>query len=209
MSDLRAGRPRYAPVICAEPARRLIGCAWLSSQTGAEYRLPSEAEWEYAARAGTATKYSWGNAIGVNLANCDDWGSGGCGSQWDGNQTAPVGSFGANGFGLYDMHGNVWEWVEDCWNASYVGAPSDASPWLRGDCAKRVLRGGSWILRGASVPRTASGCTSRVPERQRRFPGGPDACPLSLYVLTPFEGFQGGFAPPWPILSSVGGTGHG
>ena len=123
--------------------------AWLSSQTGAEYRLPSEAEWEYAARAGTATKYSWGNAIGVNLANCDDWGSGGCGSQWDGNQTAPVGSFGANGFGLYDMHGNVWEWVEDCWNASYVGAPSDASPWLRGDCAKRVLRGGSWYF----VPR--------------------------------------------------------
>ena len=114
--------------------------AWLSSQTGAEYRLPSEAEWEYAARAGTATKYSWGNEIGSNRANCY---GGECGDQWE--YTAPGGSFAPNGFGLYDMHGNVREWVEDCWNDSYSGAPSDGSAWLRGDCAKRVLRGGSWL----------------------------------------------------------------
>ena len=112
---------------------------WLSRETGESYRLPSESEWEYAARAGTATKYSWGNEIGVNRANCD-----GCGSRWDNQRTAPVGSFAPNGFGLYDMHGNVWEWVEDCWNGSYAGAPSDGGAWRSGDCAKRVLRGGSW-----------------------------------------------------------------
>ncbi len=112
--------------------------AWLSAETGYEYRLLSESEWEYAARAGTRTAYSWGNEIGINRANCD-----GCGSRWDADRTAPVGSFGANLFGLHDMHGNVWEWVEDCWNESYVGAPSDGSAWLRGGCSGRVLRGGS------------------------------------------------------------------
>ena len=113
---------------------------WLSSETGARYRLPTEAEWEYAARAGTTTttKYSWGNDIGVNRANCN-----GCGSQWDNEQTAPAGSFRANGFGLYDMHGNVREWVADCWNGSYAGAPSDGSAWTSGNCARRVLRGGT------------------------------------------------------------------
>ena len=113
--------------------------AWLSSQTGAEYRLPSEAEWEYAARAGSATKYSWGNEIGGNRANC---GGDNCGDQWA--YTAPVGSFAPNAFGLHDMHGNVIEWVEDCLNASYAGAPVDGSAWLSGNCAVRVLRGGSW-----------------------------------------------------------------
>ena len=111
---------------------------WLSGQTGERYRLPSEAEWEYAARAGSVTAYSWGNEIGRNRANCH-----GCGSQWDDRQTAPVGSFGPNGWGLHDMHGNVLEWVQDCWNGSYGGAPSDGSAWERGDCSQRVLRGGS------------------------------------------------------------------
>ena len=113
---------------------------WLSRETGESYRLPSEAEWEYAARAGTETRYSWGDEIGTNRANCD-----GCGSQWDGRQTAPVGSFPPNPFGLHDMHGNVWELVEDCWNDSYRGAPSDGSAWLLGNCDRRVLRGGSWF----------------------------------------------------------------
>ena len=131
---------------------------WLSSQTGAEYRLPSESEWEYAARAGTVTKYSWGDGdgIGTNRANCDD-----CGSQWDDDRTAPVGSFGANAWGLYDMHGNVWEWVADCWNGSYAGAPSDGGAWLAGNCSKRVLRGGSWYnfpegLRAAARHRSSA-----------------------------------------------------
>ena len=115
---------------------------WLSGQTGERYRLPSEAEWEYAVRAGTETAYSWGNEIGSNRANCD-----GCGRQWDGVQTAPVGSFSPNGWGLHDLHGNVLEWVQDCWNGSYQGAPTNGSAWESGDCSLRVLRGGSWIFR--------------------------------------------------------------
>ena len=112
----------------------------LSGMTGMKYRLASEAEWEYAARAGSTGKYSWGNEIGRNQANCD-----GCGSQWDNKSTAPVGSFSANPFGLHDMHGNVWEWVEDVWHDGYAGAPTEGSAWTgAGDSSRRVLRGGSW-----------------------------------------------------------------
>ena len=113
--------------------------AWLSRRTGHSYRLLSEAEWEYAARAGTATAYSWGQEVGANNANCQD-----CGSPWDRRQTAPVGSFKPNAFGLYDMHGNVLEWVEDAWHDSYDGAPGDGSVFAGGDDGFRVLRGGSW-----------------------------------------------------------------
>ncbi len=112
---------------------------WLSRKTGRRYRLPSESEWEYAARAGTETRYHWGGEVGRNRANCKH-----CGSRWDGERTAPAGSFEANGFGLHDVHGNVWEWTEDCWNRRYVGAPADGSAWASGDCSQRVLRGGAW-----------------------------------------------------------------
>jgi formylglycine-generating enzyme required for sulfatase activity len=111
----------------------------LNQRTGQYYRLPSEAEWEYAARAGSTTDYSWGNEIGHNNANCK-----GCGSRWDDKSTAPVDSFAPNKFGLYNMHGNVREWTQDCWNESYEGAPVNGEAWETGDCAKRVLRGGSW-----------------------------------------------------------------
>jgi formylglycine-generating enzyme required for sulfatase activity len=115
--------------------------AWFSKMTDRPYRLLSEAEWEYAARAGTTTAYSWGDEIGKNNANCN-----GCGSEWDSRGTAPVGSFAPNQFGLYDMHGNVWEWVEDCLHTNYEGAPKDGSAWIaQGDCNNRVIRGGSWI----------------------------------------------------------------
>jgi formylglycine-generating enzyme required for sulfatase activity len=111
---------------------------WLSKKTGKNYRLLSEAEWEYAARAGTTTTYAWGDLIGTN-SNCD-----GCGSEFDW-RTAPVGSFAPNAFGLYDMHGNVYEWVADTWHESYQGAPVDGSAWItEGGTVRRILRGGSW-----------------------------------------------------------------
>ena len=98
---------------------------WLSWRTGKGYRLLNESEWEYVARAGTVTSYWWGDEIGWNRANCN-----GCGNRsWYNEKTSPVGSFSENGFGLYDVHGNVWEWVEDCQNGSYDGAPTDGSAW--------------------------------------------------------------------------------
>ncbi len=112
---------------------------WLAKTTGKAYRLLSESEWEYAARAGTTTAYYWGNDIGTNNADCD-----GCGSQWDNKQTAPVGSFSPNPFGLYDMAGNVVQWVEDCYHDNYDGAPADGLAWTSGDCKDRVVRGG-WL----------------------------------------------------------------
>ena len=113
--------------------------AWLSSQTGQAYRLLTEAEWEYAARAGSTTQFAWGSHIGEERANC-----GGCATEWDFFQTAPAGSFAPNSFGLHDVHGNVWEWVEDCWNHDYSGAPSNGEAWLSGDCSRRISRGGSY-----------------------------------------------------------------
>jgi len=123
--------------------------AWLSKKTGHTYRLPTEAEWEYAASGGKTTAYWWGDEVGKGRANCSD-----CGSDWDGRGPAPVGSFAPNPFGLHDVHGNLWEWTMDCMNRSYQGAPVDGSAWLRGDCITRVLRGGSWNL-GAEYMRTA------------------------------------------------------
>ncbi len=113
--------------------------AWLTTKTGATYRLLSEAEWEYAARAGTKTRYAFGDTITKSQAQFSEgaWGSAG--------KTVEVGSFKPNAFGLYDMHGNVWEWVEDCYADNYNGAPTDGTPRKTiGDCVSRVLRGGSW-----------------------------------------------------------------
>jgi formylglycine-generating enzyme required for sulfatase activity len=110
-----------------------------AGNSGKPYRLPSEAEWEYAARAGTTTPYWWGKDLGKGNANCRE-----CGSQWSGKETAPVGSFKPNPFGLYDTAGNVWEWVQDRWHNDYTGAPTDGSAWESGNDARRGLRGGSW-----------------------------------------------------------------
>ena len=137
-SDSGWGRGRQPAInVSWDDAQRYV--AWLRRVTGKPYRLLTEAEWEYAARAGTTTAYYWGDEIGKGNANCN-----GCGSKWDNNQTAPVGSFAANAFGLYDMGGNVFQWVEDCKHANYNGAPTDGSAWSSGDCRNRVARGSSW-----------------------------------------------------------------
>lgn len=138
VSDEGWGRGRQPVInVSLDDAKRYT--AWLSRMTGKPYRLLTEAEYEYAARAGTQTEYYWGDEIGENHANCADCGS----PPWGGKQTAPVGSFAPNDFGLYDMVGNVYELIEDCYHRSYDNAPTDGSAWL-GQCSTRVLRGGSW-----------------------------------------------------------------
>jgi len=151
------------PVVCVSHRDARAYARWLSLRTGADYRLPTEAEWEYAARGGTTTSRFWGDSADAGCAfangadrtakerfalsdgqvmDCDD------GALF----TAPAGRYRRNAFGLSDMIGNAWEWVEDCWHEGYQGVPSDGSAWLEsngGDCSRRVLRGGSW----GSVPR--------------------------------------------------------
>jgi formylglycine-generating enzyme required for sulfatase activity len=128
--------------------------AWLSRHTSRSYRLPSEAEWEYAARAGSETQYTWGNneASVCQHANVLDLSGRQANPAWtwsvgcdDGfARAAPVGSFPPNAWGLHDMIGNVWEWVADCWHGNYDGAPDNGSPWVEEGCPKRVNRGGGW-----------------------------------------------------------------
>jgi formylglycine-generating enzyme required for sulfatase activity len=120
-----------------DDARQYI--AWISKKTGKKYRLPSETEWEYAARAGTTTRYWWGDEVGTFLANCSD-----CGGKQKDLAPLPVGSFKPNPFGLHDMSGGVSQWTADCWFPNYHGAPSDGSPRDKRGCQERVLRGGSF-----------------------------------------------------------------
>ncbi len=135
---------------------------WLSEQTGKDYRLPSEAQWEYACRAGSIGEYSFGDD--VNQLGNYGW-------YWDnsGKMTHPVGEKQANKFGLYDMHGNVWEWLEDKWHNNYKGAPSDGSAWMSGDSNSHILRGGSWDY-GADSLRCAYRYRDDRPYRY--YPGG-------------------------------------
>jgi formylglycine-generating enzyme required for sulfatase activity len=144
------------PATCISWGDAKAYVAWLSRKTGKAYRFPTEAEWEYAARAGAATRFHFGDdakaycgygngadqaafagvpgATGWSVLECND----GYG------YTAPVGRYAPNAFGLHDTHGNLFEWVEDCWNDSYAGAPTDGAAWVSGDCGIRVQRGGAW-----------------------------------------------------------------
>jgi len=141
---------------------------WLSAKTGHAYRLLSESEWEYAARAGTTTPFHTGRTISTEQANYNGnhtYGSGVKGVYRE--RTVAAGSFPPNAFGLHDMHGNVWEWVQDCYSGNYTGAPVDGSAWesWEMDCSRRVLRGGSWsnspwFLRSAARLRSSTGLRS-------------------------------------------------
>jgi formylglycine-generating enzyme required for sulfatase activity len=119
--------------------------AWLTQKTGKAYRLPSEAEWEYAARAGTESQFWWGRTLVTGNANCED-----CAASPT-RAPLPSQSFRPNGFGLFDVAGNAAEWVEDCWNESYRGAPTNGAPWTTGQCRQRVLRGGSFASKASFV----------------------------------------------------------
>lgn len=142
------GRGRR-PVINVSWDDAVAYAIWLSQETGMNYRLPSEAEFEYAARAGTTTPFSTGNCIHTDQANYHGFFNyNGCGAKTGvfRTRTLPVGSLDPNPWGLYDMHGNVWEWIRDCWNPNYDGAPTDGSAWEQSDCSRRVTRGGSWDI---------------------------------------------------------------
>jgi formylglycine-generating enzyme required for sulfatase activity len=143
------GQPARWPAACLDWRDAQAYVEWLNKkvrETRPElgdregpYRLPSEAEWEFAARGGTTTSRWWGNDIGAGRANCN-----GCGSPYDYKVLAEVDSFDPNPFGLFGMLGNVWQWTEDCWHESYAGAPIDGSAWREQYCDRHVVRGGSW-----------------------------------------------------------------
>ena len=167
------------PAVCVDWKDARSYVAWLSRKTGEAYRLLSESEWEYAARAGTTSSRYWGNASSSACRHANvydrtgkdelsfDWSHHDC---RDGHgHTSSAGVFDPNGFGLHDMLGNVWEWVADCWNESYAGAPSDGSAWTSGDCSRRVLRGGSWAS-------TSRGCAFRESQLVAR----PDSAATSF-----------------------------
>ena len=170
------------PAVCVSWEDAHDYARWLSRETGESYRLLSESEWEYAARAGRSTEEYWWpdwGGHGQCPANGADASSG---LDWAGDEpdlggaicddgyfrTSPVGSFGANWYGLHDVDGNVWEWVQDCWNDSYAGAPGDGSAWERGYCSHRVARGGSWfdypVLRYAGSDVAAAARDADIPD---------------------------------------------
>ena len=166
MGDIPSGMIGIGAAFDASPQQPVVRvscddaeafCHTLSQRTGRAYRLPSEAEWEYACRAGTSTPFCFGETITRDVAN------------FDGTATTPVGSLGpANGFGVCDMHGNVFEWCQDRWHGDYQGAPADGSAWTSGaDQRTRVLRGGSWA-HGADSCRSAARMLSGEPKARSR-----------------------------------------
>lgn len=146
MPDLSGLDSESTPVVLVSWDDANAYALWLSKETGQKYRLPSEAQWEYAARAGTDTAYWWGFDLGENRAHCFD-----CKTGLNPRQPTRVGRFEPNAFGLFDTSGNVMEWTRDCYHKNYNGAPNDASAWEGGDCSVRVARGGSYGNTGKSL----------------------------------------------------------
>jgi formylglycine-generating enzyme required for sulfatase activity len=145
---------------------------WIRKVTNKPYRLPSEAEWEYAARAGTATPYPWGSQIGVDKADCS-----GCGTKgYDSQLPSLVGSYESNGWGFFDMFGGVSEWVEDCWHKDYTGAPINGVAWTAPRCASHVLRGGSW----KNPPKDITVSARNYYDTSVRYPGNGLRVALSM-----------------------------
>jgi formylglycine-generating enzyme required for sulfatase activity len=179
-SDEGWGRGRR-PVINVswDDANAYVG--WLSRKTGKIYRLLSEAEREYVTRAGTTTPFWWGASISTQQANYN--GNYAYGAEATGvsrRQTVPVDSFQPNPWGLYQVHGNVWEWTEDCWHDDYTGAPSDGSAWTSGGCSDRVIRGGAWYFYPCAPPRGLPALElHRQPGKRRWVPSREGAYPLS------------------------------
>ena len=149
VGEYRAGHPGFAagedaawPVVGVNWAEAQDYCRWLAAETGEPFRLPTEAEWEYACRAGSPAPFAAGSELGTGSANflySEE------GQRIGPGQRTPVGRYPANAFGLHDLHGNVCEWVEDAWHPDYAGAPSDGSSWSGGgEAARRVIRGGAW-----------------------------------------------------------------
>ncbi len=171
---------------------------WLSEQTGERYRLPTEAEWEYAARAGTETAYWWGGEIGRNNANCYD-----CGSRWDGERTAPVGSFRPNSFGLHDTAGNVWEWTCSKYEANYSGAERQCLSKNDANGARRVLRGGSWDALCATCARPTASGTRQPTATSASGSAWPGRYNPFSFMLLPFTGGSRGRSPR-SIFSTIG-----
>jgi formylglycine-generating enzyme required for sulfatase activity len=171
MGELPEGILRLDPRFAASEGLPVVRVCWsdadafctrLSARTGRPYRLPSEAEWEYACRAGTTTPFWCGTSLTPDTANFIAAGR---------SLTVPVGSLGAaNAFDLFDMHGNVWEWCQDRWNSTYDGAPADGSAWMAGvEARTRVLRGGSWASPGAFCRAAARSFSGDLTARSRQF----------------------------------------
>ena len=148
------------PVVCLSWADVQAYLNWLRGVTGWNMRLASEAEWEYAARAGTTSKWFWGNQLDLERANCED-----CNQDWEIRQTFASRAYPANAFGLHSMPGNVWEWTADCWKDSYANAPDSGQARLNGDCSKRVIRGGSWFSPARDLRSAARNASSRLTYR--------------------------------------------
>lgn len=193
------------PVVCITWGDAKAYIAWLNQKTGKAYGFLSEAQWEYSARAGSVTRYWFGDDEDdlCKYANVADLSAqdGGGGTDWKyancrdgfGTTTAPVGSFLPNPFGLFDMHGNVWEWTQDCYQAGYADAPADGSAWASGECKSRVVRGGS-LSAPPHADRSAIRSAGSVEARSD----------LGLVAVADFHNFNLGLRITRPVAQTIG-----